>query len=89
MKVTTERTLSGCQEIFLQPIIKDRPNIVLIYVQIIDFVESNRVYRGPMLQGSRKTKSPTIMICWTPTALDTVSNQIAPDRGLTRDQQNQ
>merc|ERR1711923_411027 len=35
-KVTTEGTLSGFQEFFLQPIIKDRPNIqksVKIYPQ--------------------------------------------------------
>ena len=29
-KVTTEGTLSGVQEFFLQPIIKDRPNMVFI-----------------------------------------------------------
>ena len=32
-KVTTEGTLSGFQEFFLQPIIKDRPNLnVIVYI---------------------------------------------------------
>ena len=33
-KVTTEGALSGFQEFFLQPIIKDRPNIYIKYIYI-------------------------------------------------------
>ena len=35
-KVTTEGTLSGFQEFFLQPIIKDRPNTPLLVRQVIN-----------------------------------------------------
>ena len=31
-RVTTEGTLSGFQDFFLQPIIKDRPNIIMTFI---------------------------------------------------------
>ena len=43
-KVTTVGTLSGFQEFFLQPIIKDRPNTILRYLYIGIHVEMSVSY---------------------------------------------
>ena len=59
-KVNTEGTLSGFQEFFLQPIIKDRPNTVEIFIMLIPAFSFHNNTINTILQHSHG-KSPGII----------------------------